>query len=183
MDQWASVFEHIYSKNKGAGKQELKDFLSKWNTPLSPDEIAEVNQNQINPFPRNDPLYQQYKPFDPGVWSFPQRELPPDYIRFLQEMNGGEMGSGERHFQFFSTESFREYNVAYQLAEYMPGVVTFGMDGCGNHYVFDMRNDMEHCEYPILAVQSGNLGFDDCVQVAASFQELCQGTTSVDKEL
>lgn len=29
-------------------------------------------------------------------------------------------------------------NLAYEFAEYMPGSVSFAMDGSGNHYIFDM---------------------------------------------
>lgn len=47
------------------------------------------------------------------------------------------MGRGS--FSFFGTSDFREMNLAYEFAEYMPGSVSFAMDGSSNHYIFDMR--------------------------------------------
>lgn len=68
----------------------------------------------------------------------------------MRYSNGGEFQNGERYFQFFNTEDLREMNLAYELPEYMPGAVSFAMDGCGNHYMFDMREEKRNNEYPVL---------------------------------
>lgn len=47
---------------------------------------------------------------------------------------------------------------------------SFGMDGCGNHLLFDMRNTPINGEYPIIASHSGSLSYDDYKFVASSFE-------------
>jgi len=183
MMNWNTVFEKEYTKEEGLPENQLQHFLSSWNMQISGQEIAEIVERQRNPFPMTDPLYHQYKPFDPSQWTMPQMKFPDSYLQFLRYSNGGEFGNGDRYFQFFGAAEFREMNLAYELPEYMQGAVSFGMDGCGNHYVFDMRADMREGKYPILAAHSGNLGYEDCRKVANSFAELCIGTTSIDDEL
>jgi hypothetical protein len=180
---WNTVFDKEYMKVEGLSQNDLQSFLSTWNMPMTEEEIAEIVKRQRNPFPVNDPLYSQYTPFDPSRWAIPQMNLPDSYMQFLQYSNGGEFGNGDRYFQFFGSSEFRAMNLAYEFPEYMQGAVSFGMDGCGNHYIFDMRNDMRDGEYPILAAHSGNLGYEGCKKVAHSFAELCMGTTSIDDEL
>ncbi|MBP1990886.1 SMI1/KNR4 family protein [Paenibacillus eucommiae] len=180
---WNAVFEKEYMKIDGLSKDDLQRFLCAWNMPMSEEEIAEIVERQQNPFPVTDPLYSQYKPFDPSRWTLPQKKLPISYIDFLQYSNGGEFVNGERYFQFFSAADFRVMNLAYEFPEYMRGAVSLGMDGCGNHYIFDMREDMMDGEYPIVAAHSGNLGYEDCKKIADSLADLCRGTTSVEDEL
>ncbi|SCW28819.1 SMI1 / KNR4 family (SUKH-1) [Paenibacillus tianmuensis] len=186
---WSNVFERQYHKLEGATQDELDRLVKTWNEKLSPQEIAGIAERQKNPFPVNDPLHEEYKPFDPSLWDLPQKKLPDSYLDFLRYSNGGEFTTGDRYFQFFGTKELREYNLAYEFPEYMAGSVSIGMDGCGNHYILDMRDDMIEDEYPILAAHSGNLGYEDeegfttCKQVALSFPELCKGTTSIDEEL
>ena len=71
-------------------------------------------------------------------------------------------------------------NLAYELPEYMEFSISFAMDGCGNHLVFDMRKRTENGEYPILAVHSGNLGYEDSRLIGNSFIEVCMGRTPID---
>ncbi|GAB1156374.1 hypothetical protein YWY31_23990 [Paenibacillus illinoisensis] len=67
-----------------------------------------------------------------------KRPLPDSHAHLLTYSNGGEFQHGERIFQFLGTSDFREMNLAYEFAEYMPGSVSFAMDGSGNHYIIDM---------------------------------------------
>ncbi|MCP3772324.1 SMI1/KNR4 family protein [Paenibacillus sp. MZ04-78.2] len=186
---WSNVFEEQYRKLEGATQDELDRLVKTWNEKLSPQEIAGIVERQKNPFPANHPLHAEYKPFDPSLWDLPQKKLPDSYLDFLRYSNGGEFMTGDRYFQFFGTKELREYNLAYLFPEFMTGSVSIGMDGCGNHYILDMREDMIEGEYPILAAHSGTLGYEDeegfitCKQVARSFPELCKGTTSIDEEL
>lgn len=73
-------------------------------------------------------------------------------------------------------------NLAYEFAEYMPGSVSFAMDGSGNHYIFDMRETWRSGEYPLLFADSGDLGYEDCVHVADSLPELRRGTEEIECE-
>lgn len=180
---WDSMFETEYTKWPGATPDEIHQLCTTWNVALSETEIAEIVSRQRNPFPVSHELHSQYQPFDPALWVMPQKQLPESYIAFLKYANGGEFQNGDRYFQFFSTRQFREYNLAYELPEYMKLAVSLGMDGCGNHYLLDMRGEMKNGEYPILAAHSGYLDYEGCAHVANSFMELCRGTTSMDEEM
>lgn len=65
--------------------------------------------------------------------------LPADFREFLQVSNGGEGSIGENYVMLWSTEELGEYNGAYQVNEYAPGLLIFGSDGGGEGYAFDMR--------------------------------------------
>ncbi len=175
-----SIYNKEYIKKPGATQTEIEEFVNTWNVDLSSEEIDEINSRQKNPFRKGDKYYDLYKPFDPRLWSFPKRELPSDYLEFLKYSNGGEFANGDRYLQFFSTNEFREMNIAYELPEYMKLAVSFAMDGCGNHLLFDMRECHKNNDYPILASHSGNLGYEDSKLIAVGFKELCIGTKSID---
>ncbi|MBP1177543.1 hypothetical protein JOE49_004795 [Paenibacillus sp. PvR133] len=170
---WSIQFEQPFVISQEATDEQIANFLKTWNIKLSEQEIHEIKQRQVNPFPKSSPFYDQYKPLDPVGWHLPQGQFPDSYMEFLKYSNGGEFQNGERYFQFFNTEDLREMNLAYELPEYMPGAVSFAMDGCGNHYMFDMREEKRNNEYPVLFAHSGSLGYDECEQVAHSFIELC----------
>lgn len=177
---WEAVFEVCYRRQPGLRDEELRLFAESWHKELTDEEIAEIRAKQRNPFPVSSPLHAQYRPFDPAGWSIPAKPLPAMYLDLLRYSNGGEFTNGERDFQFFETAEFRPMLLAYEFPEYMPGAVSFAMDGSGNHYVWDMREDREEREYPILVVNSGNLGYDDAVKIADTFIELCLGTTAAE---
>ncbi|MCR8842444.1 SMI1/KNR4 family protein [Paenibacillus sp. SC116] len=177
---WESIFKECYQKLPGLKERELEFFINHWHQPLSQQEIEEISGRQRNPFPKSDPLYKLYQPFDPAKWIIPNKRLPAAYLDFLRYSDGGEFGNGERHFQFFSADELRAMMLAYEFPQYMPGAVPFAMDGCGHHYAWDMRIDREDDEYPILVTHSGNLGYEDAAQIAETFMELCLGTISVE---
>ncbi|MCE5173338.1 SMI1/KNR4 family protein [Paenibacillus profundus] len=177
---WESVFEVCYRKHSGVRERELEQVVNHWNKPLSEEEIAEIRGRQRNPFPETNPLHRLYQPFDPAKWSIPNKRLPAAYLDLLRYSNGGEFGNGDRYFQFFSADELRAMLLAYEFPEYMPGAVPFAMDGCGHHYAWDMRSSSEEDEHPILVSHSGNLGYEDSAQVAATFIELCTGTISAE---
>lgn len=180
---WESVFEVCYRKYPGITEQELEHVVNHWNKPLSEQEIAEIRGRQRNPFPKSNPLHELYKPFDPAKWSIPNKSLPAAYLDFLRYSNGGEFGNGERYFQFFGADELRAMMLAYEFPEYMSGAVPFAMDGCGHHYAWDMRRYWEDGKYPIVVSHSGNLGYEDALQIAETFMELCHGTISAEDML
>ncbi|MFD1885529.1 SMI1/KNR4 family protein [Paenibacillus wenxiniae] len=171
--QWESVFEIVLSAHVGATDEQLHQWANAWNRALSAEEIKQVQDQQRNPFPHNSPLYSQYTPLDATHWSFPQQPLPSSYLQLLRWSNGGEYQTGARTFQLFGINELREMNLTYEVLHYMPGAISFGMDGGGNHYLFDMRNDLIDGEYPILLASSGNLDYDDALYAADSLMELC----------
>ncbi|KWX77451.1 SMI1/KNR4 family protein [Paenibacillus jilunlii] len=170
---WNTIFEYEFARMPGADSDEIASFIETWNRSLTEQEMKEIRDRQRNPFHKNSPFYSQYKPLEPSGWSFPQLDFPQSYLDFLSFSNGGEFQNGERYFQFFSTRTLREMNLAYEFAEYMPGSVSFAMNGSGNHYIFDMRKPQEGGEYPILVAHSGNLDYEGCTLAADSFNRLC----------
>ncbi|MDF9844489.1 MULTISPECIES: SMI1/KNR4 family protein [unclassified Paenibacillus] len=181
---WSNLFSSSYQKQPGLSAAELESFTAGWHQPLTESELSEIVSRQRNPFPAAHPLYAQYTPFDPELWSIPQHPLPASYLDFLRYSDGGEFGNGDRYFQFFSAGELRSMMLAYEFPEYMPGAVPFAMDGSGNHYIWDMRSPANsEGEYPVLVSHSGSLGYEDSIVIAQSFLELCSGTTAVDDEL
>ena len=74
--------------------------------------------------------------------------LPDDYVRFLQQTNGGEGFIGNAYIILWRMEELLEMNKAYQVTEYAPGLFLFGSDGGGEAFAFDTRSDTN----PIVAV-------------------------------
>lgn len=66
--------------------------------------------------------------------------LPSDYILFLQHSNGGEGLVGQYSYViFWKLEELSEFNSAYQVSDYAPGIFLIGSDGGGEAYGFDMN--------------------------------------------
>lgn len=173
---WNIDFEHAYDIRAGATEEQIARFVMEWNAGLSVQEMDEIKGRQVNPFHKSSPFYDQYVPLNPTGWKLPRRNFPASYLDLLKYSNGGEFQQGARLFQFFNTDDLREMNLAYELPEYMPGAVSFAMDGSGNHYMFDMREAPTNGEYAILFAHSGNLGYEDCERVADSLPALCTET-------
>ena len=88
---------------------------------------------------------------------FPDRSLPEEYIAFLRENNGGDFVKGGREFQMLSAGEISEYYDAYNFSRYMPYALPFAMDGNGNFYVFNKREQ----DGRVYLTSSGNLGWGD----------------------
>jgi hypothetical protein len=64
--------------------------------------------------------------------------LPRDYVDFLKTANGGEGFVGEHSYLIlWKLEQILEFNVAYEVHEYAPGLVLIGSDGGGEAFAFD----------------------------------------------
>jgi hypothetical protein len=65
----------------------------------------------------------------------------------------------------------------------MPMAMLFDLNGGGTFYIFDLRTQAIHGEYPIVASHAGSPGWnsDDCWFVAGSFQEACVGANNIDE--
>jgi len=185
MSDWLSVFDEAYPV-AGASAGDLARFAASVGRPLTPDEIETVNRGQQNPFPRSDPLYASYRPFDAALWTVPDRPLPAAYLGFLAWSDGGEFRTGDRWFQFFSTldpgHGVRAVLLAYHLPQHMPGALPFAFNGGGTFYLFDLRQPAVAGEYPIVCSHAGSQGWepDAHVRVADSFEAACRGTVCVD---
>ncbi|HZN36628.1 MAG TPA: SMI1/KNR4 family protein [Pirellulaceae bacterium] len=186
MIDWTSVFEEAYPA-PGASAGDLQRFTASVGQPLTAAEIAALHRGQSNPFPKSDPLYASWRPFDASIWQVPDRPLPATYLRLLACSNGGGFRTGERWFQFFPIldpgQGVRAMLLAYHLPRYMPGALPVAFNGGGTFYLFDMRLPARDGEYPIVCSHSGDLGWqpDQCLQIAESFEMACRGTVNVDE--
>ncbi|QDT91751.1 SMI1/KNR4 family protein [Gimesia algae] len=169
---WNHVFQHV-AKEIPATDDDITYLQKSVLAPLVKSEITEINSEQQNPFLETNPLYEEYQPFDPSKWDIPMRPFPDAFVAFLKWSNGGDFVRGEREFGMFGTKSIREYLLAYQIPEYMPGAVPFAFDGGGGFYLFDMRKEMIDGEFPIVISHSGSLGWDqeDAIRIADTFLE------------
>jgi SMI1 / KNR4 family (SUKH-1) len=184
---WSSMFDEAFPA-AGASVADLERFVATVGQPLSAGEVNGINQGQQNPFPQSDPSYESWRPFDPSLWTVPDRPLPPSYLAFLAWSNGGEFRTGERLFQFFPAidpgHGVRAMLLAYHLPQYMPGALPFAFDGAGTFYLFDMRQAAQRGEYPVVQAHAGCLGWepDACATIAESFEAACRVTGSLDEE-
>jgi hypothetical protein len=162
----SSVFEEAHPET-GASEAEINYLIESVKRPLSNTEVEQIcRERQRIGLPQSDP----------SRWSLPGSPLPAQYLEFLRWSNGGAFRNGERWFDsFFHTAEVRSYLLAYDLPQYMPGVIPFAFDGSGTFYVFDMREASIAGEYPVLIAAAGNLGFSDCRKIASSFLEACRG--------
>ncbi len=108
------------------------------------------------------------------------RDLPNSYIDLLAISNGGGIAVGDREIAYFAKDSMRNYMIDYQFPVYMPYALPFGLNGGGVFYIFDMRKPAIDGEFPILAVSSGNLCYDDAPTIAHSIPELIADQTNVE---
>ncbi len=68
--------------------------------------------------------------------------LPPDYVQFFREHDGGEGFVGDNYLILWSVEDLAPFNHEYEVEQYAPGILLFGSNGGGEGYGFDM-NDTE----------------------------------------
>jgi hypothetical protein len=69
------------------------------------------------------------------------KQLPSDYRKFLMLTNGGEGLVGKNAYVIlWSVEELASMNKAYEVEDYVPGLLLFGSDGGGEAYGFDTRN-------------------------------------------
>jgi hypothetical protein len=183
---WSAVFDEAYPV-AGASAADLERFVATVGQPPTPAEVKRVNRGQRNPFPKGDPLYASWRPFDASNWMVPDGPLPASYLDLLSWSNGGELRTSERWFQFFPVrnpgQGPRAMLLAYHLPQYMPGELPFAFNGGGTFYLFDMRREAKRGEYPVVCSHAGNLGWepDECIQIAESFEAACRGVVNVDE--
>ena len=65
-------------------------------------------------------------------------DLPTDYVEFLRQSDGGEGFIGPNAYVIlWQLSELTELNNAYQVEEYVPGLLIFGSNGGGEAYAFD----------------------------------------------
>ncbi|HPT51011.1 MAG TPA: SMI1/KNR4 family protein [Accumulibacter sp.] len=66
--------------------------------------------------------------------------LPPDYVQFLHDHDGGEGFIGDNYLILWKAEELSIFNREYEVEQYAPGLLLFGSDGGGEGYGFDTRD-------------------------------------------
>ena len=95
--------------------------------------------------------------------------LPADYVRFLQQMNGGEGFVGKNYLRVWPVEELVRYNKRYHVEKGAPGIFLFGTDGGGEAFAFDTRSTPS----PIVAVPF-ILDLEDGIFIARNFESFLQ---------
>jgi hypothetical protein len=95
--------------------------------------------------------------------------LPADYVRFLQQMNGGEGFVGKNYLRVWPVEQLVGNNKRYNVEDGAPGIFLFGTDGGGEAFAFDTRSTPS----PIVAIPF-ILDLEDVIFIARNFESFLQ---------
>lgn len=79
--------------------------------------------------------------------------LPQDYTAFLKQANGGEGLVGPNAYLIlFAVDELASLNKAYQVEDYVPGLLIFGSDGGGEAFAFNARDAMRVVRVPFVGM-------------------------------
>ncbi|MEN7547203.1 SMI1/KNR4 family protein [Rapidithrix thailandica] len=175
------LFDEIDGKPQELTEDNLIKFQNEWNLPLSDVEIDDLKKNDIKPSYWTDKTYGEWKPKKFEDWTFPKGNFPKEFIELIKGYSGCCFIKGEREFSIFAPNELRKMNIAYELPEYIDGAVSFGLDGSGNHIIFDMRPEDKDTEYKIYGVHSSYLEWEGAKLIANDFREFINGTENIDE--
>ena len=91
--------------------------------------------------------------------------LPPSYLSFVSEKNGGEGFVGENYLSLWKVEELAQFNADYQVAKYAPGFLFFASNGGGEGYAFDTTVEA----FPIHIIPFIGMSREDAIPVSQSF--------------
>ena len=79
--------------------------------------------------------------------------LPQDYTAFMNKANGGEGLVGPNAYLIlFAVDELVSLNKAYQVEDYVPGLLIFGSDGGGEAFAFNARDAMRIVRVPFVGM-------------------------------
>jgi hypothetical protein len=93
--------------------------------------------------------------------------FPLDYKEFMQHFNGGEGEIKNSYVVLWKADELIDFNEAYAVNEFAPGLVLFGSDGADMAYAFDVR----HEKLSIVVVPFIGMDIDGIKHCADSFIE------------
>ncbi|MEO9131263.1 MAG: SMI1/KNR4 family protein [Sphingomonas sp.] len=93
--------------------------------------------------------------------------LPDDYIKFMEQFNGGEGFIGEHYLSLWKSGDLKTHNREYEFPKYAPALFAFGSNGGGEAFAFDMRVTPA----TVVIVPFIGLSYQDATWVAASFDD------------
>ncbi|GEM_PF-3383546 len=179
--RFKDIFDKIDGDYQQVTEKVLIQFQDEWNLPLSDVEINELRKNDNQPSYWNREIYGKWEPKKFENWTFPNGRFPQEFIRLMKYYGGCNFLKGDREFCVFGIEELRAMNIAYELPEYIEGAVSIGLDGAGNHVIFDMRQVKTMHHYKIYGVHSSNLDWGSAKLLANNFLEFLNGTQNIDK--
>jgi hypothetical protein len=91
--------------------------------------------------------------------------LPPDFLRFLLQHDGGEGFAGDRYIILWRAAELAPLNQAYEVGALAPGLVLFGSNGGGEAYGFDTA--MRVVEVPFVGMAT-----ESATPIAEQFDDL-----------
>ncbi len=84
--------------------------------------------------------------------------LPQDYADFLKQANGGEGLVGPNvYLMLFAVDELWPLNKAYQIEDYVPGLLIFGSDGGGEAFAFNTLDDMRVVRIPFVGMDPATM--------------------------
>jgi hypothetical protein len=98
--------------------------------------------------------------------------LPPQYLAFLREANGVELGvhdEGGDCLCLWSATEVPERNAAYGIQSWLPDTFAIGSDGGDDAILFDMSGAAEPESWPVIRVGLGALDREEFLVQAPSF--------------
>jgi hypothetical protein len=95
--------------------------------------------------------------------------LPADYVRFLEQMNGGEGFVGKNFLRAWSVEDLIQSNKDCFVDVAAPELFLFGSNGGGEAFAFDIRSALP----PIVAVPF-IVSLEDAIVIAPTFDSFLQ---------
>src|SRR5262245_27087877 len=120
---WTSIFDEIHERTSPATSEAIEGILA----PLTEVEIASLPAIRSNPYPTGHACHSSWRRIDPRKWSLPAQPLPDDLVAFLRWSDGATWRTGSREFSCFGCKEIREYMLAYEFPEYMPGAIPLGL--------------------------------------------------------
>lgn len=102
------------------------------------------------------------------------RDLPPQYLAFLREANGVELGvhdEGGDCLRLWSATEVPERNAAYGIQRWLPDTFAIGSDGGDDAILFDMSAATGPEGWSVVRVGLGALDREEFVVQAPSFAE------------
>jgi hypothetical protein len=96
--------------------------------------------------------------------------LPAEYVRFLEQMNGGEGFIGENYLMAWPVEDLIQFNKEYLVDEAAPELFLSGSSGGGEAFAFDTRSSPP----PIVAVPFIVISLEDAIMLAPDFDGFLQ---------
>lgn len=189
---WEKYFDRIYEKPDGITEQQELDFISNWNLPLTEEEIKEIMLNSNNgDFFADEEFKDLYKPIYERLYKkdyeylknikFPQTGFPNLFIKLMRYSDGLCGIKGSRIYKFINSNEIRHCSLTYKFYNYMPDALPFATDASGSFYVFDMRELLDNCDYPVYITNESHIGWnkDDAIKLADNFEHMLTQTSAI----